>query len=67
MAFPTLSSLPLEMDAHWAQRLKEHMEYQIDEIVSLLDADLEDTFHNKVDNLLDDNDATGQGIELEFE
>ena len=43
------------------------MEYQIDEIVSLLDADLEDTFHNKVDNLLDDNDATGQGIELEFE
>ena len=64
---PTIFSLPLEMDAHWAHRLKEHQAYLIEEVVSLLDADLEDTFHNKVDNLLDDNDPINQGIEFELD
>ena len=64
---PTIFSLPLEMDAHWAHRLKEHQAYLIEEVVSLLDADLEDTYNYRLDNMKDDNDPINQGIEFELD
>jgi hypothetical protein len=67
MAFPTLSPLPLETDAHWAHRLKEHQAHLIDEAVSLLDADLEDTYNYRLDNMNDDNDPMNQDIEFKLD